>query len=339
MEQSHESVFIGMLRSFCKTIAIIFAFLLAFLALIIVLGVFSTEQDASHKTHLKILPDVKGSQKVLSLHAPAILQVKIEGVIGTKELNAENIQNILLASQSGFLKNQRVKGILLHINSPGGGVFDSDSIYRALLEYKKKYQTPIYAYVDGMCASGALLIGCAADKIYSCPVGVIGSVGVIMGPFFNFASILDKWDIKSATLSKGEDKDPMNPFRTWKKDEGKDLQNVIDSVYTRFVDIVTKARPNISKKQLLSAYGAKIYPAQQAMDLGFVDYAGMTYNETLQALVDEAKITGEYQVVELKIKSSLFSNLVQNKASILHKIFFHSQNYQEPFSYLYHPHS
>ena len=68
--------------------------------------------------------------------------------------------------------------------APGGAADDSVGIYRALCEYKKKYNVPIYAFVDGLCASGGMYIACAADKIYATPSSVIGSVGVIMGPLF-----------------------------------------------------------------------------------------------------------------------------------------------------------
>lgn len=65
---------------------------------------------------------------------------------------------------------------LVYINTPGGTVVDADGIYRALLEYKTKYDVPIYAYIDGLCASGGMYVALAADKIFASDVSLIGSV-------------------------------------------------------------------------------------------------------------------------------------------------------------------
>ncbi|MFI5264393.1 MAG: S49 family peptidase, partial [Candidatus Kapaibacterium sp.] len=89
-------------------------------------------------------------------------------------------------SQEGDFKNNRVKGILLYMDTPGGYSTDSDTIYRLLMEYKKQYKVPIYAYVDGLCASGGMYIAITADKIMASDTSLIGSIGVIAPTFMNF---------------------------------------------------------------------------------------------------------------------------------------------------------
>src|SRR5690606_22323692 len=115
------------------------------------------------------------------------LQINVHGVIGDAKsgIDTKMAQNILLDSRTGDFKNERGKGILLHMNTPGGTVVDSDNIYRMLKTYKERYKVPVFAFVDGLCASGGMYISCAADKVYAGPASIIGSVGVIIGPFFN----------------------------------------------------------------------------------------------------------------------------------------------------------
>ncbi len=335
MEIQRESIFISAFRSFCKTIAIVFALFIAIIPLSILFS--GNGKDHLSKTTLNILPDAEGRKDILPESSPAILQIKIHGVIGAKELTNEHLETILVNSRLDTLKNNRVKGILLNINSPGGAVFDSDSIYRLINEYKDRFQVPVFAYVDGLCASGAMYIACAADKIYSCPVGIIGSVGVIMGPFFNLTDTIEKWGIKSKTLTVGENKAALSPFKKWSDNEGEEYQNIISYVYERFTNIVTNARPNISKKDLVEVYGAKVFNAKKAKELGFVDYDNASYRETLKALVDAAGITKEYQVVELTPKSTIISSFLGSESTLLKNFIPSNTSYKDQFSYLYKP--
>ena len=152
--------------------------------------------------------------------APVILQINVHGVIGDpKTLDTHTIENILIESRTGDLKDNRVKAILLHMNTPGGTVVDSDNIYRLVKEYKERYKVPVFAYIDGLCASGGMYVSCAADQVFAGHSSIIGSVGVIIGPFFNLFDTLTKIGMKMETITQGLDKDMMTPFRPWKEDE------------------------------------------------------------------------------------------------------------------------
>ena len=91
----------------------------------------------------------------------------------------------LIDTIDGEINKDQVKGLLLAINSPGGTVDDSDGIYRLVQEYKSRLKIPVYAYVDGMCASGGMYIACAADKVYASDASLVGHVGVILRTIFN----------------------------------------------------------------------------------------------------------------------------------------------------------
>jgi protease-4 len=315
--------------------------------LIIMVGSISSQdsEDVESSYSVEILPNAQGIRKTVSKKSPAILELNISGVIGGRDLNAETVREILVESREGNLKNDRVKAILLRINSPGGTVTDADDIYRSLMAYKKQYGVPIFAYIDGLCASGGLYVASAADLIYASEASVIGSVGVITPPFFNLSNLLEKVGIRSMTLFSGKGKDDLSSVRPWKEGEEQNLKELIAVFYDQFVDIVTKSRPKISKEKLVDDFGAKIYPSIQALEYGFIDGTGISRNEVLNLLLKEIAIEDDYyQVVQLK-KSNWLNHLLESKmgpqSEVVHRIELPGMldpKLQGQFLYLWHPH-
>lgn len=320
MEIQHESIFVSALRGFCRSLFIFLGVFAAIFIAIFVVFAFSSPYQTEEKTTMNILPNLEGKRELAPLNAPVILQVNIHGIVGSPEmLDTQIIQSILLDSREGLLQHDRVKGILLHINTPGGTVFDSDNIYRMLLKYKQKYNVPVFGYVDGLCASGGMYIASAADRLFCSHSGIVGSVGVIFGPFFNIYDALTKVGIEGRTLTVGTGKDEMNPFRPWKADEDESLKKIMQYSYMQFVDIVTSARPRLNKSKLINEYGAKIFDGPTAQEFGYIDVANSDYETAMLALMKEANIDPEkpYQVVELQPKRGFFNELMQGKSPLL----------------------
>ncbi|MFS8564413.1 MAG: S49 family peptidase [Rhabdochlamydiaceae bacterium] len=301
MHFTRESVFVGAVRSFCSSFALIVGLSLGLLVVFMGITMVGGNNYLPPKSELTVMPDAHGNRAILPANAPVILRIDFSGVIGVGDLTAEKIQDVLLDSQEDMLKGNRVKGILLRINSPGGVASEADSIYKALVNYKDKYKVPIYTYVDGICASGGVYIACASDKIYATPSSIIGSVGVRLGPNFNFADAMTKIGVSALTLTAGKDKDELNPFRPWGPSEGASIQTVILAMYDQFIGIVSKARPKLTKEKLVGEYGANIFIAQTAETYGYIDHANSDYNMSLMDLTHAAGIDGEqpYQVVQL----------------------------------------
>ena len=74
-------------------------------------------------------------------------------------------------------------------------------------------------------------------------MSVIGSIGVVAGPFFNAYALMEKIGLEAKTLTEGKDKDSLNMFRPWKSDEGASIQEILSAQYERFVDLVAQSRP------------------------------------------------------------------------------------------------
>ncbi len=307
------------LRSFLIAFFAILGIFLAFFLFALLGGLMSDHLSPTPemKYKLEIAPNAKGVRKALSSSAPVILKIDIKGVIGTEFLNSETIGQQLIESREGILASDRVKGILLCINSPGGGVTDSDGIYRLIRSYREMHKVPVFAYIDGICASGGLYIAVSAHKIYASDVSIIGSVGVLSGPFFNVKDALNKINIESMMISAGKGKTELNPFQKWEPDESASLQKLINSFYQDFVEIVASERPQLTKEELVNQLGAHVFAAEEAAKLGYIDGNGYSYKMALEALLKEMGITDDYyQVMEMKNKNWL-SDLVSGKRTLL----------------------
>jgi signal peptide peptidase SppA len=316
MNFTRESIFVGAVRSFCSSLATMLGIALGIGVIVIALTFIAGNQYLPPKSEPLIMPDADGNRTLLPGHSSAILRIDLKGVIGIGDLTSDKIESILLDSREDFLRGDRVKAILLYVNTPGGATDDCDAIYRALVNYKAKYNVPIYAYVDGLCASAGMYISCVADKIYASPSSIIGSVGVRLGPVFNVSETMTKVGVGSRTFTEGKDKDALNPFRPWRPDEDADLKVIMAALYDDFVSVVTAARPKLTKEKLVNNYGAHIFIAKDAEELGYIDDANMDYSRTLTALAGAAQIGPQekYQVVQLIPSHPFLNSLAQSFA-------------------------
>ena len=92
-------------------------------------------------------------------------------------------QQYLLDSVEELINDDYNLGLILHIDSPGGAVYQIDELYLKLMEYKETTGRPVYAAVESYAASGGYYEACAADAIYANRNAITGSIGVIMGEF------------------------------------------------------------------------------------------------------------------------------------------------------------
>ncbi len=340
-----DSIFYVSLRSFFKAMFTMLGLAIGFFLILLLIGLAqTTETTPALNFSQDIAPNALGERKILSKSSPVILKLNIEGTIGLENLTTENVQTMLTESREGDLKNDRVKAILLKINTPGGTVTDADGIYRAIKRYKEQYGVPVYAFVDGLCASGGMYVASAADKIFATNVSIVGSVGVLTPTYFNVYKLLEKIGIDALTITAGKGKDELNPTRPWVPGEEKTTQDLINYYYNYFVNVVTDARPRLSREKLINDYGAKIFAASQAVDFGFIDHADGSYEHTLKELLAKIGIEDDYyQVVELT-KSSWLSTLFQASSSLKNGKVVHTLGFDEldpkmmnQYLYLYKP--
>jgi signal peptide peptidase SppA len=322
MQFVRESIFVSAIRSFFNTFLAVLGIMLALVIFMITTGLFSTPyQTDDELLEMKILPDAKGETAVLAETTPVILQLDILGIIGDSHITGDSIENFLRASRKGVMKKDRVKAILLNIDSPGGGAIDSDLIYQAIMRYKSAYNVPVYAYTPGLCASGGYMIACSADKIYASPSSIVGSVGAKWGLGFNFWQFMQTHGIESVTIAEGLYKEKYPSFT--KPLDGTssyaDLIAIVADSYVQFTSLVAKARSEkgLTSALLKSTYGAQVYSGMSAEKNGYVDNGNAYYLDALTDLAKSANLSETpYQVVKFVYKQSPLQGLVSNKLAL-----------------------
>jgi ClpP class serine protease len=156
-----------------------------------------------------------------------------------------------------------------------------------------------------------MYIASAAEKTFATPISIVGSVGVVLGPMFNFSQAMEKYGVQAMTMTEGKDKDMLNPFRAWVPGEDRSLRAVTVAMYDRFIDTFTAARPKVDREKLINEYGAQIYIAAEGERIGYIDDANGTYSGALTELAAAAGIKEgeEYQVIKIEPLRSFLADL------------------------------
>ena len=312
MKLVRESIFSSAVRSFCIAFFSVIGIMIAVFLVLLVFGAGKTTKITEMSNYDLVIPESNGRKYLPTSNKPLILRLDVEGVIGSagspfgsnQGITIDEVRSILNESHQGpLLKNNRIKALLIYMNSPGGGVTSSESIYYAVKEYALKHQIPVYTYVEGLCASGGYMIACATDKIYASSASIIGSVGAYM-MFFNVVGSMDKVGVQNWTLSRGKNKTAMSPFQPWNENSDQVYVPLINTIYQQFTSIVTSSRKSITQDQLVNDYGAAVFMADKAESLGYIDGAGYQYTEVVDMLAKEANLD-DYQVISMEPKAKL----------------------------------
>ncbi|MEE2886242.1 MAG: signal peptide peptidase SppA [Planctomycetota bacterium] len=206
-------------------------------------------------------------------------------------------------------RSKSIKGVLLSINSPGGGVTDSDEIHRLIEKFRNEHKKPVLAYFGDMSASGGYYIAAACDKIVCRPTTITGSIGVIMSGY-NFAEAMKTIGVAATTIISPNTpyKDIMSPSRPMREDERKILTGIVEDMYQRFVDIVDAGRPKLSRDEVVALANGQIYSAAQAKANGLVD--DILDPDAVMDLIKEMAGVEEAQLVEQRRLPSLMDAIL-----------------------------
>lgn len=180
-------------------------------------------------------------------------------------------------------KDNRVKAIVLDINSPGGTVASVQDIYSEILKAKEQGKKVVALFRD-VAASGAFYIAMAADQIVAEPGTITGSVGVIMQAG-NVTKLFDKLGIEVTPITSGKYKDIGSAYRPMTDAEKALLQDMVNDTYSQFFAAVKEGRPNVQPAVLTEYTDGRVFTGQRAYNLGFVDKLGG--EETARALAGE----------------------------------------------------
>ena len=191
--------------------------------------------------------------------------------------------------------NDKIKGYILRINSPGGMVTPSQQLYEYLLTVKK----PLYVAMGATAASGGYLVALSGNRIYAMPSTVTGSIGVIM-QVPNYASLYEKIGISQKIIKSGKFKDAGNGSRPMTQEEEKVLSDVVMDMYDQFVQSVSSRRHMSVESTKILADG-RIYTGRMARDNGLIDRIGSWQDVFLEMKQDLG--ISELNYVEIEYES------------------------------------
>ena len=209
---------------------------------------------------------------------PKVAMIEVEGMLMNARTGGflqptENRLSLFTQQLEQAAHDDDVKAVVLRINSPGGTVTCSDTMYQMVKDFREKTNKPVIAATQEVAASGAYYVACGCDEIVAHPTSVVGSIGVIFETF-DVSRGLDKLGIKSESIKSGDLKDMGSPFKPLAPEARAVMQGMIDEYYARFVTVVTSNRAIQDQTKLRTATDGRVFSGRQALELGLVDRLG-----------------------------------------------------------------
>lgn len=222
-----------------------------------------------------------GTEKIAVLNLQGTIQSDNEGgLINTDSYSHKKFLDMLDQAAD----DPAVKGVILRLNTPGGGVVESAEIHDKIVNIQENEKKPVYVSMGNTAASGGYYISAPADKIFAHTATLTGSIGVIMESI-NFAELADKLGIDVNTIKSGEYKDIMSPTRPMTEKEHDILQTMINELYGEFVQVIVEGR-EMPEDEVRKLADGRVYTGRQAKENGLVDELG-TLDDVIVAMKKE----------------------------------------------------
>ena len=193
-----------------------------------------------------------------------------------------------------FADDSSIKAIILHVNSPGGGVAASEEIYREVKRIREEKKKRIVVSIQTVGASGAYYIAAASNKIYADQGSIVGSIGVI-AEWVNYGDLLKWAKLKSVVFKTGEFKDTGNPSRELTPAEQAYLQSLIDNMFGQFIQAVADGR-GMKFDDVKAIANGKVWTGKEALAMKLIDDTG-DFEAVVNDTAKSVGISGEPTLV------------------------------------------
>ena len=202
--------------------------------------------------------------------------------------------------------NDRVKAIILRINSPGGNYIATDLLWN---EIKKASEVkPVIASLSDYAASGGYYLAMACDTIISDRSTITGSIGVFRLQFTIQDFLKNKLGITSDRVNTGKFSDMNTALRPMSDAEKQIIQNEVNEVYDVFLTKASAGR-GLSKDSINKIAGGRVWTGTQALENGLVDMIG-GFDEAVKLTADLAGIADDYSLVFYPERKSLIEEIL-----------------------------
>lgn len=264
-------------------------------------------EEASSTSAVDVIEKGNMDEKIVTLSLDGVIQdAGNAGLLG----GAGYDHAFFMEQLKNIEEDPTVKGVILRVNSPGGGVLESADIYDGIVSIMENREIPVYVSMGGMAASGGYYVSAPATKIFVNQETITGSIGVIMQSL-NYAKLAERIGIDFNTIKTGPYKDMMSPNREMRDDERALLQEMVNDSYERFVSIIAKGR-DMKVEDVKKVADGRIMNGRQAIEAGLADDFGK-YEDVIAAMKEEQSLEDAAVVKYVPEESlrSLFGMKVQ----------------------------
>ena len=199
-----------------------------------------------------------------------------------------------------LIKNERIKAVVVRVNSPGGSATASEAVRQALVKLTK--EKPVVVSMGSMAASGGYWISCIDAPVYAERGTITGSIGVFsmkMGT----GQLMRRVGIHEESITLDDSAGLFEMSRTWSEGDVELMQGSIDSVYDRFLKLVSKAR-GISVDKVKPMAGGRVWSGTQAKRLQLVDEIG-GLDDCLKLAAKRAKLDDYHLIHRPQVSSGI----------------------------------
>jgi protease-4 len=193
-----------------------------------------------------------------------------------------------------FADDSSIKAIIVHVNSPGGGVAASEEIYREVKRIREEKKKRVVVSIESVGASGAYYIASASNKIYADKGSIVGSIGVI-AEWVNYGDLLKWAKLKNVVIKTGEFKDTGNPARDLTPAEQAYMQSLIDNMFGQFIQAVADGR-GMKFDDVKAIANGKVWTGEQALSMKLIDNVG-DFEAVVKDTAKSVGISGEPTLV------------------------------------------
>lgn len=213
---------------------------------------------------------------------PKVALIDVEGLISSIPepgliTAASNPLDRVVARLRKAEQDTGVRAVVLRVNSPGGAVAATDTLYQEIRRFRERSGKPVVVSMSDVAASGGYYISLAADHIVAQPSTVTGSIGVIFQTF-NISDGLAMIGIQGRAVTSDRNKAIASPFEPAKEEHYQILQSIVDDFYGTFRSRVIEHRSGLADSDLSTATDGRVFTGTQALELGLVDELGTVYD-------------------------------------------------------------
>lgn len=223
-----------------------------------------------------VLEDPKAGSK------DKIALIRLSGVIafGMEGSSGESMVSDLKKALQQAAKDEAVKAILLVVESPGGEVTASDTLYHAVKSARDR--KPVVVYMQSVAASGGYYVACGGSWLMAAETTITGSIGVIWQTL-QYKELLGKIGLGTLTFKSGKFKDLLNGAREVTREEVDYVQGMVMQTYERFLGVVASERKMDAAAMRDGVADGRIFSGADAKKVGLIDDTGYIEDAVIKA--------------------------------------------------------